>query len=330
MGATLLFRTHLTKDYPQLLSRFRESHPEAEILELSEDSRLEEHLPAADVLVSAPVTEETLDRAEKLKLHIIPFAGVNRAPLHWYRERGVMLASSHGNAPTVAERAVALALAAAGRVVEFDQDLRHGLWHRNRAAGRPFDLWRSLSGAKTAFLGAGAIAEECARLLRPLVGRITAFRRSSTGRTPEPFDGVTTDLAEAVDGAQLIIAALPLTKETRGILRTEHFRAADYPVFVNVSRAEIVQEQLLFSALTEGIVSAAGLDVWYRYPDPFWSRELPSDLPFSELTNVVLSPHAGSHAEEGKIGQLRGAMELLDRYLAGEPVPGRVDLQRGY
>ena len=330
MGVTVLFRTHLTEDYPELLREFSERHPDAQITVLTEDTDLPEMLPAAEVLVAAPVKEETLNRAAKLKLHIVPFAGVNRAPLHWYRKNGVILASSHGNAATVAERAVALALAAAGRVVEFDRDLRRGLWHRNQSNSRPFDFWHSLRGAPTAILGAGAIGVETARLLRPLVGRVVAFRRSSTGTTPEPFNDVTTDLSEAIADARLIVGALPLTKETQGLLQRHHFEAADRPVFVNVSRAAIVEEETLFSCLSERIIGAAGLDVWYRYPDPFWSEQMPSHLPFEELPNVVLSPHAGSHAEEGKVGQLEGALELLDSYLSGRVVPGQIDLERGY
>jgi phosphoglycerate dehydrogenase-like enzyme len=284
----------------------------------------------AEVLVAPPLTEAQLEKAHRLRLHVIPFAGVDRVPLSWYRERGIALASSHGNAPVVAERAVALAYAAAGRVVEFDGDLRRGLWHRNRSSSRPFDFWHSLRGVPTALLGAGAIAKECARLLRPLVGEIRALSRSSSGRNPEPFDSVTTDLTVAVRGAGLIIAALPLTTETRGLLGRRHFQAAENPVFVNVSRAAIVEEKTLFSVLSEGIVSAAGLDVWYRYPDPFWAEQMPSHLPFEELPNVVLSPHAASHAEEGKLGQFQGALRIVDRYLRDGSLPDGVDVEQGY
>lgn len=330
MGVTVLFRSHLTEDYPELLDRFATDHPGHRIVELTRDPSWEERLSEAEVLVAPPLEKSQLEKARRLRLHIIPFAGVDRVPLGWYRERGVTLASSHGNAPTVAERAVALAYAAAGRVVEFDRDLRRGLWHRNRSSGRPFDHWYSLRGAPAAILGAGAIGREIARLLRPLLGEIRALRRSSTGTTPPPFDRVTTDPAEAVRDARLIVAALPLTSETRGMLRRSHFEAAEKPVFVNVSRAAIVEEETLFSLLSERIVSAAGLDVWYRYPDPFWAEQMPSHLPFEELPNVVLSPHAASHAEEGKIGQFQGALEILDRYLREGTLPDGVDFERGY
>lgn len=330
MGLTVLFRTHLTEDYPELLEEFASNHPDHRIVELPKEAGWEERLVEAEVLVAPPITQAQLDRAPRLRAHIIPFAGVDRVPLDYYKERGIALASSHGNAPIVAERAVALAYAAAGRVVEFDRDLRRGLWHRNHSSARPFDFWHSLRGAPTAILGGGAIAKECARLLRPLVGEIRALRRSSTGATPPPFDTVTTDVTAAVGGARLIIAALPLTPETRGFLRRQQFEEAENPVFVNVSRAPIVEEETLFSLLSERIVSAAGLDVWYRYPDPFWGEQMPSHLPFEELPNVVLSPHAASHAEEGKIGQLTGTLELLDRYLREGTLPGEIDLKRGY
>ena len=330
MDVTVLFRTHLTEDYPELLNSFAAEHPGIGIEALPEDPSWEARLPEAEVLVAPPLKESQLQKAPRLRLHIIPFAGVDRVPLGWYREHGVTLASSHGNAPIVAERAAALAYAAAGRVVEFDRDLRRGLWHRNRSSGRPFDFWHSLRGAPAAFLGAGAIAQEIARLLRPLLGEIRALRRSSIGTTPPLFDTVTTDLTEAVRDTRLIVAALPLTSETRGLLRRSHLEAAAKPVFVNVSRAAIVEEETLFSVLNEGIVSAAGLDVWYRYPDPFWAEQMRSHLPFDELPNVVLSPHAASHAEEGKIGQLQDTLKILDRYLRDGGLSDGVDFKRGY
>ena len=337
MKPTVAFYTHLTVDYPDLLAEFRSRREEVRLLLVAESGvehpgaktvDLKTALAEAEVLVAPPLSREELDRTEKLKLHIIPFAGVNRAPLSWYREHNVLLASSHGNAPAVAERAVALALAAAGRIVEFDRDLRRGEWHRNRSESNPFDFWRSLRGAKTTILGAGAIGRESARLLRPLVGSITAVRRSPRTETPEPFDRVTTNIGEGMTGTGLVIAALPLTTETRGILRRNHFDAADRPVFVNVSRAEIIEEETLFALLTEKIVSAAGLDVWYRYPDPFWGPQVPNR--FSQLDNVVLSPHAGSHAEEGKVGQLRGALTILAEYLSTGGVAERVRPEVGY
>ena len=80
---------------------------------------------------------------------------------------------------------------------------------------------------------------------------------------------------------------------------------------VNVSRGEIVKEKPLFDALACGRLRGAGLDVWYQYPEPFHVERRPSKLAFHGLENVVLSPHAGSHAPEGKLGQLEGALRNI-------------------
>ncbi|MCG8479773.1 MAG: hypothetical protein MI724_11800, partial [Spirochaetales bacterium] len=285
-----------------------------------------------------------------LRAHVVPFAGANRAPLEWYANNAVLLAVSHGNAPAVAERAVALMYAAAGRVVEFDRDLRVGRWHRRNDDVRPFDYWRSLTAARIAVLGAGAIGRRIAELVSPLArsvdpsigrGEIVGFRRrspvASDGGTEQGgrdlFDRVTSDLSTAVTNADVLFLALPLTDKTRGIVTRNLLARTDRAVLVNVGRAELIDEDDLYTALTDGTLSAAGLDVWYRSPTPFW-REGPAAMPstqaFHELANVVLSPHAASHCEAGKRGQLRGALAHLEEYLSTGGIAGAVDIERGY
>lgn len=287
----VLFNYHLALEFPdQIESRSglsaRLPRQDTEIHIARDDADFLALLPQSDVLIAAPQPREVLDRAGRLRLHIIPFAGANRAPLEWYREHGVLLASSHGNAPVVAERAVALAYAAAGRVAEFDRDLRQGRWHRHGDPVRPFDYWRSLAGAPTVILGIGAIGRRIAGLVAPLVGEIVGYRR---GQAPadSPFAHSTSSIREALTGAALVFVALPLTEETRGILTHDVLSITDEAVLVNVSRAEIIPEADLYGALTDGTLHSAGLDVWYRSPHPHWAEgpdAMPSSLPFHELS----------------------------------------------
>ena len=333
----VLFNFHLALEFPdQIESRSGLSAPlpgqDTEIRIAHDDAEFLELLPQSDVLIAAPQPREVLDRAGRLRLHIIPFAGANRAPLEWYREHGVLLASSHGNAPVVAERAVALASAAAGRVAEFDRDLRQGRWHRRNDPVRPFDYWRSLAGAPTAILGTGAIGGRIAELVAPLVGQIIGYRRSPTP-AGGPITRTVTSIREAIAGAAIVFVALPLTDETRGVLTRDLLSTTDRAVLVNVSRAETIPEEDLYRALTDGTLHSAGLDVWYRYPHPHWAEgpdAMPSSLPFQELPNVVLSPHAGSHTQSGKRGQLAGALDILEEYLKTGRVTGEIDFNRGY
>lgn len=330
---TVALHTHLAFEFPNLVeSLSTRLHAARHALRVADSKKdLLELLGGAEVVVSGPLSSDELDRAESLELHVIPFAGVNRCPLDWYANRDVILANSHGNARVVAERTVALLLAAAGRVVEFDGDLRRGKWHRYDDRARPFDYWRSLSGKTVALLGVGAIGLVVAEFLRPLVGRIVGFGLSNRdGAFSTALDAYTTDIYDATRGAAAVVCSLPSTPATRGLVDRSVFEHTDHAVFVNVSRADVVVEGDLYRSLQDGTLGAGGIDVWPNHPDPPSWEVMPSSLPFRDIANVVMSPHAASHTIEGKRSQLVDAISAVDEFLAGRTPTSAINLSRGY
>ena len=103
---------------------------------------------------------------------------------------------------------------------------------------------------------------------------------------------------------------------------------------LNVGRAPVIDEEALYNALRDGSVHAAGLDVWYHYPDSEESRAStrPSQFPFHELDNVIMSPHHSAALADR--ADLRVRMQELARVLnfaaRGEPMPNQLDVTRGY
>ncbi|HKK48716.1 MAG TPA: NAD(P)-dependent oxidoreductase, partial [Alkalispirochaeta sp.] len=377
----VLFYYHLAREFPQEVDRLREIFPEVNFAVAETEEQFQELLPRAEVIVAPPQPATVLDTtllatrgkdgahgaadargeaadpsggpsagASRLRAHVIPFAGINQVPLNWYRQHQVLLAGSHGNAGAVAERAVALMYAAAGRVAEFDADLRQGRWHRRRDEVQPFDYWRSLTGSRITVLGTGTIGCRVAELVAPLVHSaggersgelvglhrggpnsghgsaevhsshvVTAEAATADGRIrrhPEQlFDRLTTGVEEALAAADVVFVTLPLTEATRGMLTQDLLAATTRATLVNVARAEIIPEEDCYRALTEGTLGAAGIDVWYRNPHPFWKEgpdALPSQYPFHQLRNVVMSPHAASHSREGKLAQFTGALSHVE------------------
>ena len=326
----VLFHSHLAIEFPDRIQVFRDRHPALRCVVAADATEFERALCDVEILCAGPQPVQVLERAPGLRAHIVPFAGVDRAPLQWYQQRGVMLAGSHGNAASVAERGLALLLAAAGRVVEFDAALRRGHWHRRADPHHPFAYWRSLAGARVVFYGTGAIARRMAELLRPLVAHIGGVRGDNARGAPDWLDTLYTGADGAFAAADVIVVTAPLTPVTRGAITYQRLVASHQAVLVNVSRAELIPQRDLYRALCDGVLGAAGLDVWYRSPQPFHSDALPADEPFWELPNVVLSPHAASHSEAGKRGQLESAIETIEAVLAGADPPGRIDPTRGY
>ncbi len=296
-------------------------------------------LTTADIVVGGSVSAEAIETAERLKLVVVPFTGVNSLPLEALRRRGIRVANSHGNARSVAERAVALLLTFFGRVCAFDADLRAGRWHGFAAGESVKESWESLDGKRAAILGTGAIGTETAGLLRAFGVTATGFRRSggdagghAGGDGAGIFDRVVTSVPAAVEGADIVVVALPATAATEGLLDAEALAAMQGAVLVNVGRGAIVDEEALYRALKEGTLRGACIDTWYRYPgdDPGRDATPPSRFPFHELDNVVMSPHVGGYTRRAVERSVDEAVENLRRFLASGELLNEVDLTAGY
>jgi phosphoglycerate dehydrogenase-like enzyme len=324
---TVLFYTHLAAEFPEAVAETAVRYHGHTFITAAGREEYRALLPEADVLVYGEPKLPDLERAKRLSLIIVPYSGVGHLDFAYLQSRGIMAANSPGNGPIVAERAIALALAVTGRVVEFHNDLSRGNWHRTGNPQKPFDYWHSIQGKRAAVLGTGDIGKNIAKLLSGFSCRTVGYRR--TADVPPGFSEVTTDLRKALAGADIVFVALPLHEQTRSLIHSGNIDLLAGTFLVNVSRGEIIEEEAFYHALENGTIRGAGLDVWYRYP----SREQPettgSRFPFHRLPNVIVSPHAGSHTPEGKLGQLQGALTALRGYIeTGVPANLKFDGNR--
>jgi len=333
----ILIDTHLAQEFPEPFESFKEKFPQHQFIQGQSTDQAYgtnevflEQLEDIHLYVGGPLKPEQYERATDLRAHFIPYTGVNRFPLEYLQNRGIQLINNHGNAPSVAERALALALAVAGRVVEFHQDLAQGNWHRNPPPQPVFDLWRSLQGAQIGILGCGAIAQSFVGLLQGFHPQITGFRKNLHKPVPKGFQTITDSLDQVLVQKDLILLALPDTPSTQGILGERELNLARGAIIINVSRAELVNQSALFTSLSRGVIAGAGLDVWYRYPSPYYVQEQPANYDFANLPSVVMSPHAASHSKEGKLGQWIETLHQLEEFLTTGTCQSLVDLEAGY
>lgn len=317
----ILFHTHLATDFPRRLVDFSTIYPAHQFITVTDRAQLLAEIADADVLVDHRVTTELLDISNRLKWLFVPFTGVNSVPWELLKERSLRVSNNHGNADIVAERAFGLALTGLGRILEFDRGLRSGYWHRNMSREEPFVFWTSMKDKRIAILGTGAIGCRIAELCSVFTREIVGFKRTASEVNCSSFKRLTRSLPDALENCDICFVALPLTDATEGILGEAELAMLQGAYLVNISRGELVSEEPLYDALSSRELRGAGLDVWYQYPEPFYEKRLPSEFAFHELDNVVLSPHAGSHAVEGKLGQLEGTLKNLAALIEdGEPL----------
>jgi len=296
---------------------------------------------APELLVAGRPERRHLEALTGLRVLLIPWAGLPATTAELLGDYpDVAVHNIHHNAGSVAELALALALAAARRLIPADRALRVGDWSpRNEAAG----IVR-LDSARALILGYGAIGRRLALFCRALGMHVTGVRRrpaigedrheAGTAAAAHVVVG-TEAVDELLPQSGVVFVTLPLTAETEGFLDAR--RLALLPpeaVLVNVGRGAVIEEEALYRALAGGTLGAAGLDVWYNYPEDEASRAStpPSRFDFGALDNVVMSPHRGGapgtdRTERERIEAVAASINAAAR---GETVPYRVDPDAGY
>ena len=114
-----------------------------------------------------------------------------------------------------------------------------------------------------------------------------------------------------------MVAAAPLTEETRGMMGEAEFRAMKPDaVVINLGRGPVIDEAAMVRALTEKRIKGAGLDV-------FDSEPLPEGHPFYSLENVLLSPHCADHTADWTQQAMLFFLAQWEKFTAGETVGQR-------
>lgn len=282
--------------------------------------------PATTVLVAGRPTAEELDALPALTTLVVPYVGVPPKTMELVASRAELrLLHVHHNAQAVAEGALALLLAAARRVVPMHESLRSRDWTPRY---RPDPALR-MAGRRALLLGHGAIGQRLSPVLRALGMNVDLVRRR-----PDAGEFGPDDLAALLPTADVVLISLPSTSMTRGMLNRDLISLLpEHAVLVNVGRADVVDEEALFDALESKAIAAAALDVWWSYPPSAEDRRSwsPSEFPFHELENVVLSPHRTGHddrVEDDRVDQVGELLRLLS--LGDDVAEWEVDRRAGY
>jgi phosphoglycerate dehydrogenase-like enzyme len=288
--------------------------------------------PDFHALIAGRPSPELLKASPNIKAVIVPWAGISvetRTLLADFPH--ISLHNLHHNATTTAELGFALLLSAAKFVPSMDRSLRRHDW-TPRYEPSPAVILHN----KTALiLGYGAIGRELARMCKGMGMTVLATRRSPKSGSDEYADEIHEGegLLELLPRANFLLIALPHTPQTEGLIGEKELALLPEPaVLVNIGRGKVVDEAALYGALKDGRLHAAGLDVWYNYPEDEASRTnaQPANYPFHELDNVVMSPHRGGATMETHPLRMEHLARLLNAAARSEPIPNMVDLKRGY
>ena len=229
-----------------------------------------------------------LEKAARLKLVARPGTGLDNIDVEFAKSKGVTVVNSPESlVEAVAEHVLLLMLGLSRKVVSADVSTRAGRWEKNALVGR------ELRGKVLGIVGLGRIGRRIGEVARAMGMRILVYDVIPLPREVlDPLGAEVVSLDELFSSSDFITLHVPMTPETSHLVGAERLsRMKRGAVLVNTSRGGVVDEEALASALREGRLGGAALDVFEKEP--------PSGAILA-APNTILTPHIGGQTEEAQ------------------------------
>ncbi len=307
-------RVYVTRRVPgPALDRLEEAHDVEVWPEQLPPSyeQLTEHVGDAEGLLSMltdRVDAELIAAAPKLRAIANYAVGYDNIDLPAAAARGIPV----GNTPDVltdatADLAFALLMAAARKLVEADGAVRDGDW-RTWEPGRY--LGADVYGTTLGIIGFGRIGRALAARADGFNMRVLHTNASSTEA----------DLDELLEQSDFVSIHAPLSPGTHHLIGAHVLaKMKSSAILINTARGELVDQEALARALTDGLIAGAALDV--TTPEP-----LPADDPLLDAPNLIVTPHIGSATRTARERMADLAVDNLLAALDGRPMPHQVQV----
>ena len=269
---------------------------------------LYEAIGDADLLiVRSQLPADLFDRPNRLVGVVRHGTGLDLIPVDSATAHGIVVANVPGaNAQAVVEHVIGSFLALSRRFETLDATLRRSGWADARAlTGSATEL----SGKTLGIVGVGAIGAALARACQAAFGmRVLGYQ--PRGVLPDGVESVTLD--ELFEQSDFISLNCPLTPETRHLVsETRLRRMKKSAVLVNAARGAVIDDIALVTALREGWLKGAAVDVFAEQP-------LRTDHPFLQLENIILTPHTAALTAESSRKMGMGAAQQVLQLLRNE------------
>lgn len=274
-------------------------------------------VPGAAALVirsATRVTAPVLEAAPDLVVVGRAGIGLDNVDVAAATRRGVMVVNApQSNVLSAAEHTMALLLAQARNVPQAHRALVDGRWERARWEGV------ELHGKVLGIIGLGRVGALVAQRALAFGMHLLAYDPYISADRARQMGVELAGLEQVLAGADFLTVHLPKTPETTGLLDSDRLSLCKQGVrIVNTARGGIIDEKALASAIAEGRVAGAALDVFDSEPT--------TSSPLFELPSVVVTPHLGASTREAQDKAGMTIAEQVQLALAGDFVPFAVNI----
>ncbi|ACD90930.1 D-isomer specific 2-hydroxyacid dehydrogenase NAD-binding [Chlorobium limicola DSM 245] len=231
-----------------------------------------------------PLNQKVMDNLPNLRCISRVGVGMDSVDLDYAKQKGIVVTNTpDGPTRSVAELTIAMTLALLRKVPQAHMNIKQGVWKK--------EIGNLMYEKKVGLIGLGKIGKLAASQFQAFGCSVMAFDLYPETAWAEANDVEIVDMEKLLAESDIISLHIPKPDtELIGAAELESMKEGSF--LINIARDGIVNEGALYEALKSNKLAGAAIDVF--------SKE-PYDGSLKELDNIVLTPHIGSYAKEGKL-----------------------------
>ena len=289
---------------------------ELTVYDRTEPGDVLERAQGAQVILTNKVliTEELMEQLPDLRYIGVLATGYNVVDIPAARRHGIIVTNIPAySTMSVAQMVMAHLLNITNQVALHSAAVKEGEWQRNEDFSFTLTPLIELDGKTLGIVGLGNTGTATARIAQSLGMHVLAY----SSKSPEALAQLGIDKAESYEQlfreADVLSLHCPLTDETRHLVNAERLQLMKpTAILINTGRGPLVDEKALATALNEGRIMAAGVDVLQEEPPRKGS-------PLIGARNCYITPHIAWATQAARTRLLSIALENIKAFMAGKP-----------
>ena len=250
-----------------------------------------------------PLTKKVMDALPNLKCISRVGVGMDSVDLDYAKQKGITVVNTpDGPTRSVAEMSIAMTFSLLRKIPQADANIKNGIWKK--------EIGNLLFGKIIGIVGLGRIGKMVAETFRKLGNEVMGYDLFPDLNWAENNNVSIVKMDQLFEESDIITLHVPPNKDHSFIVDSQLLsRMKPSALLINAARGGVVDEDYLFNILNSNKITGAAIDVF---------SEEPYNGPFIKLQNVILTPHLGSYAAEGKLQMEINAVDNLINVLKNE------------
>ncbi len=252
-----------------------------------------------------PLTRRVMDALPNLKCISRVGVGMDNVDLEYAKQKGIVVVNTpDGPTRGVAELTLAMTLSLLRKIPQADAALKNRQWKKQ--------VGNLIVDKQIGIIGLGRIGRLVAELFRGIGNQVIGFDLYPDEKWAKEKGIILSSFEEVIAQADILTLHVPGNKDKTPVIgQNELLQMKEGAFLINIARGGVVDEDALYHALMNKKLTGAAVDVF--------SKE-PYDGPLCDLDNIILTPHLGSYAREGKLQMEIDAVKNLIEVLNSQQI----------